>query len=99
MSRQLNSLFSEFDLSERSVAMYNSVQVCAFCFWPDYSGKDRHNNNNNNNIFINVSMCLAHRANWGHLLLLLLLLIGDTTTTTPIVVRFHIYIISSDFYL
>ena len=25
-------------------------------------------NNNNNNIFINVSMCLAHRANWGHLL-------------------------------
>ena len=28
------------------------------------------NNNNNNKIFITVSMYLAHRANWGHLLLL-----------------------------
>ena len=27
------------------------------------------NNNNNNKIFITVSMYLAHRANWGHLLL------------------------------
>ena len=26
-------------------------------------------NNNNNKIFITVSMYLAHRANWGHLLL------------------------------
>ena len=25
------------------------------------------NNNNNNKIFINVSMYLAHRANWGYL--------------------------------
>ena len=30
---------------------------------------NNNNNNNNNKIFITVSMYLAHRANWGHLLL------------------------------
>ena len=30
---------------------------------------NNNNNNNNNKIFITVSMCLAHGANWGHLLL------------------------------
>ena len=29
----------------------------------------KQDNNNNNKIFITVSMYLAHRANWGHLLL------------------------------
>ena len=35
----------------------------------DYNNNNN-NNNNNNKIFITVSMYLAHRANWGHLLLL-----------------------------
>ena len=30
---------------------------------------NNNNNNKNNEIFITVSMYLAHRANWGHLLL------------------------------
>ena len=33
------------------------------------NNNDNNNNNNNNKIFITVSMYLAHRANWGHLLL------------------------------
>ena len=33
------------------------------------SHNNNNNNNNNNKILITVSMCLAHGANWGHLLL------------------------------
>ena len=48
-------------LNRESYSIYTTTNL--------FQSFNNNNNNNNNKIFITVSMYLAHRANWGHLLL------------------------------